>query len=61
MDNGRTYTDTDTLSTSALSKFYLLWMLIVDGSSLEVASAFSVPVGGDPDVSGVRVKGANEL
>jgi hypothetical protein len=31
-------------------------MLIVDGSSLEVASAFLVPVGGDPDVSGVRVK-----
>ena len=31
-----------------------------DGSSLEVASPFSVPVGGDPDVSGVRVKGMNE-
>ncbi len=31
------------------------------GSSLEVASAFSVPVGGDPDVSGVRVKGRNEF
>jgi len=29
--------------------------------SLGVASAFSVPVGGDPDVSGVRVKGANEI
>jgi len=29
--------------------------------SLEVASAFSVPVGGDPDVSGVRAKGDNEL
>ncbi|KAI0256206.1 hypothetical protein BJV78DRAFT_1117949 [Lactifluus subvellereus] len=28
--------------------------------SLEVASAFSVPVGGDPDVSGVRVKRASE-
>jgi hypothetical protein len=36
-------------------------MLNVCGSSLEVASAFSVPVGGDPDVSGVRVKGADEL
>ena len=35
-------------------------MLNADGSSLEVASAFSVPVGGDPDVSGVRVKGTNE-
>ncbi|KAI0305507.1 hypothetical protein B0F90DRAFT_1625014, partial [Multifurca ochricompacta] len=29
--------------------------------SLEVASAFSVPVGGDPKVSGVKVKGANEF
>ncbi|KAI9507896.1 hypothetical protein F5148DRAFT_1200935 [Russula earlei] len=29
--------------------------------SLAVASAFSVPVGGDPDVSGVRVKGTNEF
>ncbi|KAI0283667.1 hypothetical protein BGY98DRAFT_951242 [Russula aff. rugulosa BPL654] len=29
--------------------------------SLEVASSFSVPVGGDPDVSGVRVKGRNEF
>ncbi|KAN0107333.1 hypothetical protein V8E52_010269 [Russula decolorans] len=29
--------------------------------SLEVASPFSVPVGGDPDVSGVRVKGTNEF
>jgi hypothetical protein len=36
-------------------------MLNADGSSLEVASAFSVPVGGDPDVSGVRVKGTNEF
>jgi hypothetical protein len=26
-----------------------------------VASPFSVPVGGDPDVSGVRVKGTNEF
>ena len=60
MANGRIYIDTATLSTSALLIFHL-WMLIVDGSSLEVASAFSVPVGGDPDVSGVRVKGANEL
>lgn len=30
-------------------------------SSLEVASPFSVPVGGDPDISGVRVKGTNEF
>ncbi|KAH8985986.1 hypothetical protein EDB86DRAFT_2809812 [Lactarius hatsudake] len=29
--------------------------------SLEVASAFAVPVGGDPEVSGVKVKGANEI
>ncbi|KAH9978863.1 hypothetical protein BGW80DRAFT_701203 [Lactifluus volemus] len=29
--------------------------------SLEVASAFSIPVGGDPDVSGVKVKGGNEF
>ncbi|KAI0001381.1 hypothetical protein BJV74DRAFT_820261 [Russula compacta] len=29
--------------------------------SLGVASAFSVPVGGDPDISGVRVKGTNEF
>ncbi|KAF8499797.1 hypothetical protein F5888DRAFT_1685722 [Russula emetica] len=29
--------------------------------SLEVASPFSVPVGGDPDISGVRVKGRNEF
>ncbi|KAI0302565.1 hypothetical protein BC826DRAFT_985018 [Russula brevipes] len=29
--------------------------------SLGVASAFSVPVGGDPDVSGVKVKGTNEF
>ncbi|KAF8482697.1 hypothetical protein DFH94DRAFT_728985 [Russula ochroleuca] len=29
--------------------------------SLEVASPFSVPVGGDPDVSRVRVKGTNEF
>jgi hypothetical protein len=37
-------------------------MLNADGgSSLEVASPFSVPVGGDPDVSGVRVKGTNEF
>ena len=36
-------------------------MLNGDGSSLEVASAFSVPVGGDPDISGVRVKGKNEF
>jgi hypothetical protein len=34
---------------------------MADGSSLEVASPFSVPVGGDPDVSGVRVKGRNEF
>lgn len=41
--------------------FSLLCMLNADGSSLEVASAFSVPVGGDPDISGVRVKGTNEF
>ncbi|KAF8271269.1 hypothetical protein EI94DRAFT_1568737 [Lactarius quietus] len=29
--------------------------------SLEVASAFSVPVGGDPEVSGVKVKGSSEI
>lgn len=40
--------------------FSLFCMLSLDGSSLEVASAFSVPVGGDPDISGVRVKGKNE-
>ena len=34
---------------------------VADGSSLEVASQFSVPVGGDVDVSGVRVKGTNEF
>lgn len=42
-------------------EFSLFDMLNYCGSSLEVASAFSVPVGGDPDVSGVRVKGGNEL
>ena len=36
-------------------------MLNADGSSLQVASAFGVPVGGDPDISGVRVKGTNEF
>ncbi|KAI9442439.1 hypothetical protein H4582DRAFT_1928418 [Lactarius indigo] len=29
--------------------------------SLEVASAFAVPVGGDPEVSGVKVKGTHEI
>jgi hypothetical protein len=43
-------------------EFYLfLNMLNIYCSSLSVASPFSVPVGGDPDVSGVRVKGGNEL
>ena len=61
MANGRIYIDTGTLGMFALSNSLFFNMLNVCGSSLEVASPFSVPVGGDPDVSGVRVKGGNEL
>jgi hypothetical protein len=57
--NGRIYIDIATLSTFALLNF--LNMVNIYGRSLAVASPFSVPVGGDPDVSGVRVKGGNEL
>jgi len=59
--NVHTYTDIATLSASALSVSHLFCALTVDGRSLGVASAFSVPVGGDPDVSGVKVRGTNEF
>lgn len=51
---------TATLSTSAFSFSSRHGVLNDGGSSLEVASAFSVPVGGNPEVSGVKVKGASE-
>jgi len=40
---------------------FLARLMSLVGSSLQVASPFSVPVGGDPDVSGVRVKGDNDF
>ena len=46
---------------SAFSVSHVFSILNAGASSLEVASPFSVPVGGDPDVSGVKVKGTNEF